>query len=436
MTLLTLAASSAWNRRGTLLTTVVAMALSVSLLFGIERLRHSVRDAFSHSVSGTDLIIGSRSSPTQLMLYAVFRVGEPTQGMQFSSYQALAAHPAVAWAVPLALGDSYRGFPVIGTEASYFERFRYGRSQPLQLVQGQVWPALQAGSIDGLFDVVLGAEVAASQQLKLGDTLTLSHGDGAASLQEGSGHDDKPFRVRGILAATGTPVDRSVHIRLEAMQALHLEWQGGAPIAGVTITPEQVRKFDLTPQQITATLVGLKSRTAVFSVQRLVQAYRDEPLMAVLPSPALLQLWDTIGIAEKALQAVSAMVTAVALAGMVAVMLAGLQARRRELAVLRAVGASPGHLTSLLLIEGLALTAISLIVGLALLSLGGWLLGPWIAQHYGLHLSLGWPELQAWRDSGEPSMLLAVLGAGVLAGLIPGLRAYRMSLADGLTPRL
>ncbi len=417
--LLPLALKSAWNRRYTLVLTLIAIALSVTLLLGIERLRQDARDSFAQAVSGTDLIVGARSSPVQLLLYTVFRIGEATHNLGWDSAQALAGHPAVAWTIPVSLGDSHHGFPVLGTTAAYFEHFRYGDRQPLALAQGK--PFI------GLFDAVLGAEVAASLGYRMGESLTLAHGMEGHGLTE---HGDKPFNVVGILAPTGTPVDRTVHVSLEALEALHLDWQGGAPMPGLAIPPELVQKFDLTPKAVTAVLVGLKTRSGVFAMQRYVSNYREEALMGVLPGVALAQLWDMMAVAEKALLAVSALVVAVSFAGLVAVVLAGLGERRRELAILRSVGARPRDLLALLALEGGAVTLAGVGVGVILLSVLSVGLGPWAQTHYGLALSVALP-------GGEELKLLAgVVGVGTLASLLPGWRAYRLSLADGLTPRV
>lgn len=416
--LLPLALKSAWNRRYTLGLTLIAIALSVTLLLGIERVRQDARDSFAQAVSGTDLVVGARSSPMQLLLYAVFRIGEATNNLGWDSAQALAAHPAVAWTIPLSLGDSHRSFPVLGTTPAYFEHFRHGDKQPLKLALGQPFV--------GLFDVVLGAEVAQRLGYRLGDGITLAHGMSEA----GAEHGDKPFVVVGILARTGTPVDRTLHIGLEALEAIHLDWQGGAPIPGFAIPPELVKKFNLTPKSVTAVLVGLKTRVGVFAMQRWVAGYRDEPLMAVLPGVALSQLWEMMAIAERALLVISALVVVVSFAGLVAVVLAGLGERRRELAILRANGARPRDLFALLALEGGAVTLAGALVGVLLLSLLTFALGPWLEAQFGLNLKLALPSLA------ELELLGWVIAVGTFASLLPGYRAYRLSLADGLTPRV
>ncbi len=424
--LLHVALKSALNRRGTLMLVVLSIALATALLMSLERLRTDIRASFAQSVSGTDLVVGARTSSVQLMLYAVFRVGGATNNIRMDSVKALAEHRAVAWVLPLSLGDSHRGRPVLGTAPAYFERFLYGDKQPLVMAQGRAF----AGTLDGLYEAVIGAEVAESLGYGLGRKIVLAHG-GSEILSQGLSqqHADKPFTVVGILARTGTPVDRTVHIDLKAIEAIHLDWAGGAPMPGMKIPAEQARKFDLEPKQVTAALVGLKNRVAVFNVQRFVAGYEPEALLAVLPGVALDELWAVIGPGEQALLAISALVAVVSLASLVAVVLAGLNERRRELAVLRAVGAGPRQVLLLLAAEGAMVTLAGALLGALVAGAAVWLAGPVLQQRFGITLLPGLPTAAQWGLFG------AVLLAGMLASLVPGWRAYRLSLADGLSPR-
>ncbi|MDR3054741.1 MAG: ABC transporter permease [Zoogloeaceae bacterium] len=422
-TLLRIAAASAWNRRGTLILTVLSIALSVTLLLGIERLRVDAKESFMQSVSGVDLVVGARTGSVQLMLYSVFRMGGATHDIGWKSAQAVMNDPAVKWAIPFALGDSLQGFPVLGTTPDYFRYFRYGEDKALVLAYGRPF----TGELEGLYEAVLGAEVADRLGLRAGDGIVLAHGSGENALSE---HADKPFRVVGVLAPTGTPVDRSVHVSLAAIEAIHLDWQGGAPTPGFSIPALQARKFDLTPKTVTAILVGLKSRAAVFQAQRRINSYRDEALMAVLPGVALDELWEIVGLAARALLAVSILAAAVGLAGLMAVVLASLNERRRELAILRSVGASPRDIFILLVAEGALLTTLGILSGLGLLALAGVAAAPWLEHYYGILIKL-------WAlDENAIKLLLSVWASGLAASLLPGWRACRMSLSDGLQPRL
>jgi len=416
--LLTLALASAWNRRFTLTLTLAAIAFSVAMLLGVERTRNAAHESFAHSISGTDLVVGPRTSPVQLMLYAVFRIGEATTNMKWASYQELAQNPDVAWIVPLSIGDSHHGFPVVGTSAEYFERYRYGLSLPLELSAGR--------RFEGLFETVLGAEVAERMKYKVGDRITLSHGTG----EFGAEHSDKPFTVVGVLGRTGTPVDRSIHVSLEAMEAIHLDWQGGMRIPGLSIPPQFVKKFDIAPKEITAALLGLKSRARAFQVQRTINNYAGEPLLAVLPGVALNELWSIVGVVENTLLLVAGMIVVIGLSGMIVAVWAGLNERRRELAILRSVGASPGDVIVLLGLEGLLLTALGVTLGYGLLTVLSLAAAPWMQARFGV-------VVPAWPGGREELALVGmVFAAGLLAALLPALRACRLSLADGLTPRL
>lgn len=407
---------SAWYRRFGLALVVLSLALSTFLLLAVERLRHDVRANFSSAVSGTDLIVGPRTGAVQLLLYAVFRIGQPVNNIRMSSVQALAQDRAVDWVVPLSLGDSHRGYPVVATTPAYFEHFRYGDRRALVLREGQAFEAV--------YDAVLGAEVAAQLGYRLGQSIVLRHGLGAMAHND---HADKPFTVVGILERTGTPVDRSVHIRLEGMQALHLDWVAGVPLPGRSVSAGQALTLDLSPRSVTAALVGLKSRAAVFAVQRRVAEFEAEPLMAVLPGVVIDELWNAIGAAEQALRLMGLMVAAVSLAGLVAVVVTALEQRRRELAVLRSVGAGPPRVLALLAIEGFVVSSIGALAGALLWALALHLAAPWVQSVYGLHLSSGWPRNPEWL------LMLAVVLAGTAASLLPGWRAYRLSLAQGLS---
>jgi putative ABC transport system permease protein len=407
------------NRRFTALLTVISIALSVALLVGVERLRTEARESFANTLSGTDLIVGARSGPVQLLLYTVFRIGDATNNISWKSYQEIAALPKVAWSVPFSLGDSHRGFRVLGTTPAYFEHYRYARDRQLEITEGEPF--------SDLYDAVLGAEVADKLGYKISDSIIVAHGASDVSFAR---HENKPFRVSGILARTGTPVDRTVHVSLEAIEAIHVDWQSGAPIPGVSVSAEQARAMDLTPKAITAALVGLKSKVATFQVQRFINDYPEEPLSAILPGVALSQLWGLIGIAENALLIISAFVVVVGLFGMLTALLTSLNERRREMAILRSVGARPGHVFALIMGEAGFLTLLGVFLGMALLYLLLLAGQPIIESRFGIFIEIGALSPYEWI------LLSAVVGAGFLVGSIPSYRAYRLSLADGLSVRV
>jgi putative ABC transport system permease protein len=414
-----LALMSLLNRRFTAMLTVLAIASSVTLLLGVEKVRGGARESFTNAISGTDLVVGARGGGVNLLLYAVFRIGDATNNISWQSYRDVAQHPDVAWTIPISLGDSHKGFRVLGTTEDYFRLFRYGRDHALEFREG--------GPLANLYDAVLGADVAGALGYHLDQEIIVAHGAGKLNLTL---HADKPFRVVGILRKTGTPVDRTVHVSLAAIEAIHIDWQAGAPIPGLKISAEEARRFDLQPKVITAFLVGLNSKIKAFAVQRFVNEYREEPLLAILPGVALQELWDLLGVAEQALLAVSSFVVLVGLLGMLTTMLTSLDERRREMAVLRSVGAGPRHIFGLLMLESGCLAVAGVALGVPLLY-GLLVIGqPVIEARYGLFIGIGWPGARDWM------LLGIVVAAGILAGVLPSLRAYRRSVADGMMVRI
>ncbi|EJO93735.1 hypothetical protein A471_11318 [Ectopseudomonas mendocina DLHK] len=421
MHLIRIALASLANRRFTALLTVFAIALSVCLLLAVERVRTEARASFANTISGTDLIVGARSGSVNLLLYSVFRIGNATNNIRWDSFERFANHRQVKWAIPISLGDSHRGYRVMGTSTAYFEHYRYARSQALKLAQGRAFA-------DDPFEVVLGAEVAQALGYGLGEEIVLAHGVATISLLK---HDDKPFTVVGVLERTGTPVDRTLHISLAGIEALHIDWQNGMPARGAAqISAEQARTMDLQPKQITAFMLGLNSKIATFSLQREINEFRGEPLLAILPGVALQELWSLMGTAEQALFVVSLFVVLTGLIGMLTAILTSLNERRREMAILRSVGARPWHVASLLVLEAFALALAGVALGLALLYLGIAGSQGYVQANYGLYLALSAPTRYEW------TLLAGILGAALLMGSVPAWRAYRQSLADGLSIRL
>ena len=421
MHLIRIALASLANRRFTALLTVFAIALSVCLLLAVERVRTEARASFANTISGTDLIVGARSGSVNLLLYSVFRIGNATNNIRWDSFEHFANHRQVKWAIPISLGDSHRGYRVMGTSTAYFEHYRYARSQALKLAQGREFA-------DDPFEVVLGAEVAQALGYGLGENIVLAHGVATISLVK---HDDKPFTVVGILERTGTPVDRTLHISLAGMEALHIDWQNGMPARGAAqISADQARAMDLQPKQITAFMLGLNSKIATFNLQREINEFRGEPLLAILPGVALQELWSLMGTAEKALFVVSLFVVLTGLIGMLTAILTSLNERRREMAILRSVGARPWHIASLLVLEAFALALAGVAFGVALLYLGIAGSQGFVQANYGLYLALNAPSSYEWK------LLGGILAAAVAMGSVPAWRAYRQSLADGLSIRL
>lgn len=400
-----LARKSLQERRLTSGLTILSIALSVCLLLGVDLIRLGARESFTGAISGTDLVVGARSSPTQIILHSLFGIGAGTGGVSPASWKRLDAHPAVAWTAPLAFGDSYRGYRVVGATESFFAHYAFHGGRKLTFTSGQ--PPLD------VHDAALGADVAAELDRSLGAELVLAHGVQEHALLE---HAEHPFRVVGVLARTNTAVDRSVYVTLQGMAAMHDE------------ANDDDRIDD--DAQLNAILLGLRSRPDVLRLKREIDQEESEPLTAVMPAVALNELWTTLGYAEQALRAMALVVMAVALTSMLIALYSTLQERRREIAVLRAVGLGRRQVLSLLAVEAGMLATLGAVLGLALVYLGLFVLQPQLEASLGFYLPIRPPTVV------HLSWLAALIAAGTAIGFIPAWRAYRNSLADGLAARL
>jgi putative ABC transport system permease protein len=479
---------SLWNRRFVAGLTVLAIALSVALILGVERLRDGARDSFANSASGIDLIVAPRGNSVQILMATVFGVGGIGTGMTWDSFKWLEDRPEVAWAVPVQMGDNHRGYPVIGTDSSYFEHFRHSGGQPLSLEAGTFLAE------DGADAAVVGAEVAARFGYGPGTVIVNAHGSGEVSFDL---HDDAPFTISGVLAPTGTAVDRMVLVTLEGFDSIHAQEE--VPLAD-PLDPEAFsvdgheddaaheahddhapqsdhdshddhaahddhgshgtneahnNAHDASedhsehddhethgdhadaeaghghePDRINAVYVGLIDRTNVLGLQRAVNERPSDALSAVLPAVALAELWGITGTAERAMRLMAWAVALAGMIGMVVMLSATLDTRRREFAILRSVGATPTRIFALIVTEAAVLTAAGLILGLVLLTVATFVTDPILSARFGLRLGLN------VFGARELATLFLIFCAGLLASLIPAVRVYRMTLADGLSVRL
>ena len=411
---------SLWNRRSTAVLTIFSISISVTLLIGVENIRKGVRTSFSSAVSGTDIIVGARGGSLQLLLYSIFRIGNATNNLSWESYNEFHNDKRVKWTIPISLGDSHRGFRVLGTNQEYFKHFRYGSKKKLEFSRGQ--------SFSKVFDVVIGSEVAIKLNYRLNEKIIIAHGTGRKSFLK---HDDRPFKVVGILKPTGTPVDQSLHVSLEGITAMHIDWESGAPpMEGESLSSADILKLDLKPDEITSFLIGLKSKIHAFSLQRQINSFKEEPLSAIMPGVALQELWNLLRTAEVGLRIITWFVLFAGLLGMMTSLLSGLNERRREMAILRSVGAGPGTISFLLIFEAIFLTLVGILFGLLFLYITLFVSQPLLEAYFGLFIPIQPPSVK------DLIILGVIILNGMLMGLIPALRAYRQSLSDGMTIRL
>ncbi|WP_339340064.1 ABC transporter permease [uncultured Oceanicoccus sp.] len=408
-----LALKSLINRKGSVALTILAMSVSIFVLLGVEHIRTQTKQSFNSTVSGVDLIVGARTGSLNLLLYSVFRIGSPTNNIDWQAYQTIANHAKVAWAIPISLGDSHKGYRVMGTSTDYFKHFSYGNKHQLTFTKGKPF--------SDLFDVVLGSEVATKLGYSLGDKIVLAHGLGETSF---SLHDDKPFKISGILAATGTPVDQTVHVSLQGIEAIHLDWQQGVRVPGRTITNEQLESLALQPKNITAFMLGLNSRMATFRVQRDINNYHKEPLTAILPGVALSELWQMMGLMENTLRLISGLILTAALLGLSAMMLASIREREHEIHLLRVIGAPPIFLFLLIEMEALLISLLSILLAISALSLSLISSSGFLVSNFGLHIG------HSLLSGNNLLFILIIIGATFVAAALPSFLAYKNAKSD------
>lgn len=441
-TILRLAMQSLRSRLFTSLLTVASIALSVTLLVGIEHVRSGVRESFAGTIRGVDLIVGARGGSLQVLLSTVFGIGASSTSISYETYERWAEHPAVAWSIPFALGDSHRGFRVIGTSNDFYERYRFRQDGRVTFASG----AAAAGDEE----VVLGAEVASSLRYAVGSPIVVTHGLQGGGIAD---HEAHPFTVVGVLNRTFTPIDRAIYVTLGGIEAMHEDFEQApgavqvAPPAGTPVMPgaepppaaapapppveagSDHADHDHEPEQISSFMVGTKNRFEALQLQREMNTDITEPVTAIIPGVALGELWQNISSAEVGLRIVALFAVAIGLTGMLVALYSSLDARRREMAILRAVGAGPRTIVSLLVIESAVLAFVGCVIGVALVYAILVLGQGAIEARSGIHLAIRGLGATEWK------YLALVLGAGTLIGFVPAIKAYRTSLTDGLSPR-
>jgi len=408
--LISLAWSSLCSRKKSVILTFLSLLISISVLISVEHIRQQAKTSFNRTISGADLIVGAPSGQLNLLLYSVFRMGDPTSNIDYQSYEMLKNDQQVAWAIPISLGDSHRGFRVLGTNGDYFTHYQFGDKKSLEFTAGKPFA--------GMFDTVIGADVAKTLGYQVGDEIVVAHGIGHTSF---SHHDHSPFVISGILKPTGTPVDKSVHVTLPAIEAIHLP-------------PSQLAKIldgggeeSVQPDSVTAVILGLKTKFATFKLQRDLNNYQADRLMAVLPGVALAELWQMMGTVENVLRVISVLVLLSSLFGLSTMLLASMNERKGEIAVLRTLGAGPSVIFGLVLLEALMLVVIAIASAISLVSGALALFSDELAAHYGLFLSanlLSWETLQ---------IAVIITLASIITSVIPAFEAYKKALQSRLS---
>ncbi len=379
---------------------IFSLVISLLLLFSVEKIRKSVEENFTQTISGVDLIVGPRTGSLQLVLYSVFNIGQASNNISYESYLKYTQHAAVEWTIPYSLGDGHRGYRVVGTSQDFFKFYRFRSKQNIVLQSGQIFNDIQ--------QVVIGYQVAQTLNYKIGDQVIIAHGSTTGDSFEQ--HDKKPFTVVGVMKATGTALDQSLYISLESMESLH------------TADGDAIHQ----PTSITSFFLKTKSRLQILQLQREITTNKPEPMLAVIPGVVLSELWQSLSQIDFILKLISFLVLVVGLIGMMISFMTSLNERRRELSILRALGANINFMMSLILIESLIIIIFSLSLSLFFKFILELLLTGFIQNQYGLILSNEFLGLT------EYIMMGSVVVLGLVLSLVPAFIFRYQSLKDGL----
>ncbi len=411
--IINLAYQSLLSRKITVFLTVISLTVSIVLFLSIDTLRLGAKKSFFGNVKSGDLILGSRSGEIQLLLYSLFQIGTPTNNISWESYKEISKKPEIDWIIPISLGDSHKQFRVMGTTRDYFNKFSFRKNQKLQYKEGTYF--------ENTFDVVIGYDVAKMLNYKLEDSIIIAHGIASQSL-----HDAFPFKIKGILNKTGTSIDKLVLVSLEALEAIHKDWKTGSKIPTKINSKKNYTDQDLIPKEITAAIIKLKSPISVFKIQRDINDYEFEPLQAIIPGIVLTKLWKVVSVTENIMLSISAMVIVSSLIGLIAILYSTLNNRRKEMALLRIVGASPKTIFNLLLIEALIISFSSIIISILITQFLNLILFPILDQKFGIYLENKFLVLK------DLYFFVTVLLTSVFVSFFPALQAYKNSINDGI----
>jgi putative ABC transport system permease protein len=443
---------------------ILTLAFSISLFFTVSRVQETVKSSFQNTVSGVDSLVAARGGNLQILLNSVFLIGEPSGTIKWQTYKDITNNNKIKWAVPISLGDSHKGYRVIGTSNDYFKEIKYSSGKNIEFQTGN--------SFSDVFDVVLGSVVANKLNYSIGSSIVVTHGlsdvgethtfqsekheeheehddhgddddhadhDDHAKHEEheehddhgddddhaGHDHDDMGFKVSGILKPTGTPIDNGVYISLAGIEAMHTGWIGNQKVLDVSL--EDILESELQPKTISAIFISLKNRTQIFQFQRDVLNYKNEAISSVMPGVTLSRLWMLTGNVDKAFKFITFLIIIIALLGMIAMTIAGLNSRRREMAILRSVGASPSNIVSLLLVESIIIALVSCAVGYIIMIIIFSLGKDYLQNNYGIFIdsfSIKNYDLQ---------IIIAIVCAALIATIIPAIQVYKNTIRDGLS---
>ena len=375
---------------------VLLLALGVAMIVVLLLFSAQMEERLTRDSRGIDMVVGAKGSPLQLILSSIYQIDMPTGNIALADALKLKSHPMIKRIVPLALGDAFRGFRIVGTEHNYLKLY------DATLAQGELWVKP--------LDAVLGAQVAKVTGLKIGAAFTGSHGLGAG----GGEHEAAPFKVVGVLAPTGSVADRLVLTGIDSVWKMHEHHA------------EKVEHESESTEgkEVTSLLIQYRTPLAGASLPREINS--QSAMQAASPAFETARLLSLVGFGVDTLRAFAIVLMASALLSMFIALTNTLDERRYDLAIMRTLGAGNGWLFALVLLQGVMLAAIGALIGIVLGHLAAQLLGMWfnITQQMAF-TGFTWVKEEMW-------LIAVAIAVGIVAAILPALRAYRTDIASTL----
>ena len=389
-----------WSRPLAAALNLLLLSLGLASITLVLLVNHQIQQAFARDLAGIDVVVGAKGSPLQLILSGVFQIDTPTGNVPLADVQALQANPQVAKLIPISMGDSFKGYRIIGTTPDYVSHYAG------VMASGALWQApMQA---------VLGAKVARDTGLRVGDSFVGSHGLGGG----GHAHGQTPYTVTGVLAPSGSVMDRLILTPTESVWRVH-EKDTALDAADQKILEEE--------REVTLALIQYRSPLAAVTFPRFINTATN--MQAASPALEVSRLLGLIGIGADVLRAFAGVLLLTAGVSVFIALWSAVRERRADLALLRMLGAAPRQLAALLWCEALWLALLATLLGLAL----GQGVAALLAVALDVDKSISLAALN-W-----PVDLLAVpalaLGVAVASALLPTWEAYRVSVLELLQSR-
>jgi len=404
-------------------TTAIMVAVAVALLLTLLALRESAARAFARGTGNMHILVCADDSPLSGVLNSIFYARAPRRPLTWALYEKLSADPRLAWSIPVQHGDSFRGFPTIASTPELFTKFEPVDGEKWQFAQGR---GLSAGE-SGTWEIVLGADAARGTGIRVGDTIVITHGTD----KNGYKHDDHPFTVVGVLKSSGSPHDRAVFMSLMATWIMHADDARRAESGTAAVEPTEANLKD-SEKLITGIYMRARTREGSDAGPAIGMAYsdlrKDVRLTVARPSDEVTNLLRIVGNVDRIVLVIAWVVLASSAVSVMLALYNSMEQRRRQIAVLRVLGATPMRIAGLVITESAIVGLIGAASGLVLFVLGGFIAVGIVQSELGLVLRLQ-PDP---RD--VVIVILGTLGLSMLAGLIPAVIGYRTDVVRQLRP--